>query len=139
MEHQLLLIWNYLFYAWPALPLAFLGMEEDYCLSGPWKSDKLDCNLSLIFDDLLTRQIWALAFPSNFAPQHKYPTRKKHKGTLQYQIGQVLGMFSTAQVNGVNYTEITQESQAPNYVFTITSFAGQWSSKKLSLWKWISL
>jgi hypothetical protein len=34
-------------------------------------------------------------------------------------------MFSTAQVNGVNYTEITQESQAPNYVFRITSFAGQ--------------
>ena len=26
-------------------------------------------------------------------------------------------MFSTAQVNGVNYTEITQESQAPNYLF----------------------
>jgi len=64
-----------------ALPLAFLGMEEDYSLSSPWKSDKLDCNLSLIFDDLLTRQIGALAFPSNFAPQHKYPTRKKHKGT----------------------------------------------------------
>jgi hypothetical protein len=48
-----------------------------------WSMEKWQTwlNLSLIFDDLLTRQIWALAFPSNFAPQHKYPTRKKHKGT----------------------------------------------------------